>query len=389
MTDKPKSNRRDFLKGKAAVDAIQDKTQRIVDENPIVSPLSDQRMSSYLEQYVKNAMACEFELSFNLHQYPQAGAAAMAAFQLIDQLEDQMTVYREHSEISQLNASAFNRSIPVEPKLFGLLETAQNIFELTGKAFDITASSLSKLWGFDQRNGAIPSAEAIAQTLEQVGSNKVVLNRDQQTVQFTRNGVSIDLGGIGKGYALDQVVKRFNSQGIDDFLIHGGQSSVCAFGSSNVLIKNDVNSSEDTRNDSNSIVAAANALESAGWEIGVSHPTIPATRLGTVTLVDQALGTSGTARQGFYHQGKRYGHIIDPRTGWPTDHFLSTTVVSNSAAWSDALATAFYVMQIEEIESFCQEHPDIGAILVLPDKKAKNKIRVVTFNLDQRWNPES
>ena len=115
--------------------------------------------------------------------------------------------------------------------------------------------------------------------------------------------------------------------GIRDFAIHGGQSSVLCGGD---YLTNDGDSG-------------------AGWPIGLSHPVLPEVRLAHFNLRGRALGTSGSGRQGFFHQGKRYGHIIDPRTGWPTDHFLSTTVISPSAALSDALATAFFVMDIEEL----------------------------------------
>ena len=96
-----------------------------------------------------------------------------------------------------------------------------------------------------------------------------------------------------------------------------------------------------------------------------------------------ALGTSGTARQGFFHQGKRFGHIIHPKTGWPTDHFLSTTVISESAELSDALATAFFVMPIESVEAICRQRTDIAAVLVSASPgKDKAEVQLDWFNLD-------
>ena len=112
---------------------------------------------------------------------------------------------------------------------------------------------------------------------------------------------------------------------------------------------------------------------------------MPNCRLAEFKLLNQALGTSGTGRQGFFHQGKRYGHIIDPRTGWPTDHVLSSTVISPSAALSDALATAFFVMKLNEVEDYCKAHPDVAALLVVPSK-AKGQIQLEWFNLnDDQW----
>jgi thiamine biosynthesis lipoprotein len=108
--------------------------------------------------------------------------------------------------------------------------------------------------------------------------------------------------------------------------------------------------------------------------------------LAEVYLRNQALGTSGTARQGFYHQGKRYGHIIDPRTGWPSDRYLSTTAISPSAAVSDALATAFFVMPLESVKTYCDNHPEVSAIIVSENPAAKGPVAIETFNLiEDSW----
>ena len=116
MTELPESNRRDFLKGRSAFEAVRNKADEIDLELPseLTASESKDRQSAYVEQYAKNAMACEFELSFNMHQYRQAGAAAMAAFQLIDDLEQQMTIYRADSELSEINREAFQREIDFE-----------------------------------------------------------------------------------------------------------------------------------------------------------------------------------------------------------------------------------------------------------------------------------
>lgn len=367
MTDENiESNRRDFLTGQSALNAAREKAAQALEEHKhgsIGGPESVDRQTGYVEQYCKNAMACEFELLFNLHQYPQSGAAAMEAFQLIDDLEDQLTVYRDHSELSRLNQRAFDEPVPVEKRLFEVLQQATSIHASTGGAFDVTSSPLTRLWGFDKRSGSLPEPGEIESTLEHVGVQHIQLDAIAQSVRFLKQGVSINLGGIGKGHALDRVGELFETHSIRDFVIHGGQSSVLAGGSSKTLPGNDA----------------------TGWSVGVTHPTIPGIRLGEVTLNNQALGTSGTARQGFYHQGKRYGHIIDPRTGWPTSHFLSTTVIAPSAAEADALATAFYVMRLEEIESFLINRNDVGAILVAEDQSQKDKIRTTVINLDGQW----
>jgi thiamine biosynthesis lipoprotein len=370
MPNRP-SNRRDFLSGRAAARAIADTVNSISASTPQsnASAGSLQRQSAYLEEYSKPAMACQFQLLFNMHQYPQSGATVGEAFELIDGLEDQMTVYRDHSEISQLNRTAFNGPVKVEQRLFGLLQSALNVHRETGGAFDITAGQLSKLWGFEQRSAEIPDDQAIQTTLQTVGSHHITLDDDAETVSFATEGLKINLGGIGKGFAIDRTAGLLRIEGINDFAIHGGQSSVLCAG--NNVTQNSVPSA-DTQ---------------TGWPIGLSHPVLPEIRLATFHLKDQALGTSGSGRQGFFHQGKRLGHIIDPRTGWPTDRFLSTTVISPSAALSDALATAFFVMTLEEIESYCRTHQDVAAVITLGDPTAgRGDVELVWFNLgDDDW----
>lgn len=365
-TDRP-SNRREFLSGKSAAKAIGDTINAISSQVPdhVNVAGSVQRQTAYLEQYSKPAMACQFELLFNMHQYSQSAEVTGQAFALIDELEDQMTVYRDHSEISRLNGLAFKQRVKVEVRLYELLQRAKEISEATGGAFDITSGQLSRLWGFEQRAGEIPAASAIQETLTVTGSDHVILH-DQQQVSFSIDGVKVNLGGIGKGYAIDRVGSLLRIEGISDFAIHGGQSSVLCAG-------DNTTESGDT---------------SKGWPIGLSHPVLPEIRLATFHLTDQALGTSGSGRQGFFHQGKRYGHIIDPRTGWPTDRYLSTTVITPSAALSDALATAFFVMPLEEIENYCRQHTDVAAVIVTGAPTAgRGDVELQWFNLtDDQWD---
>lgn len=346
-------NRREFLTGVGAIKAVVDHAQQPFQTETWTN--TDQAEGLW-EQYSKPAMACQFEISFNLHQYCQASTATMLAFQLIDDLEDQLTVYRSHSEVSQLNRTPAGTWVPTEPGLFALLKLAKKIHDDTDGAFDVTAGQLSHLWGFESRSGKLPSEREIAEALKNVDSRLLNLAEPDFQVSRSQEAVKINLGGIGKGYALDQVAGLLEEKGIGDFSIHGGQSSVLTRGSS--------------------------GQSDAGWQVGLSHPTAAGVRLGLVRLNNQALGTSGTARQGFFHKGKRYGHIIDPRTGWPCSHHLSTTVVSDSAAISDALATAFFVMETSAVEAYCTKHPKIKALLVHGAGKSSGRVKVIAFNFE-------
>jgi thiamine biosynthesis lipoprotein len=271
-----------------------------------------------------------------------------------------MSIYRENSEVSAINRMAGGQAVKVEPQLFGLLQLAAQIHDETAGAFDITTLPLSSIWGFDRRDGRLPAPDEIAVALKSVGCDKLKLDPSKSSVEFSVPGLSINLGGIGKGYALDRVVELLESCEIRDFIVHGGQSSVVARGSQNV---------DDL---------------SVGWSVGLSHPLMPDRRLAEIKLRNEALGTSGTGRQGFFVDGRRYGHIIDPRTGWPTDHFLSTTVISHSAALSDALATAFFVMPLAEVETWCRDHEQVKVICVVGGRAGQ--IELEWFNLaEEDW----
>ena len=356
------SNRREFITGMGAIKTIRENANAQLDAvDASWSSTGDD--AGVWEQYAKRAMACEFEISFNLHQYRQAASATMLAFQLIDDLEDQLTIYRDHSEVSQLNQLAPQTPQAVEVGLLELLRMAKQIHQDTGGAFDVTSGQLSQLWGFESRKGAVPLEDKIASVLKLVGSDFLVIDEANQKLSITETGVKINLGGIGKGYSLDRVAELFAQHSIYDFVIHGGQSSVLARGGSGELV-------------------ADEPAEQRCWRVGISHPTAAGVRLAEIQLRNQALGTSGTARQGFFHRGKRYGHIIDPRSGWPTNHFLSTTVVSPLAAVSDALATAFFVMKPEEIFAFCENRPELKAVLVSEVSRNSTRVKVTTINFN-------
>lgn len=302
-------------------------------------------------------MACEFEVLLNAKQYAHGTETAMAALDLVDSLEAQLTVYRHDSEVSQLNSSAHAHPVEVEPRLFGLLERAAEIHRETSGAYDVTSGPLSKIWGFYRREGRVPSDVEIQQALAQVGMQHVVLDAAGQTLQFNRPGVELNLGSIGKGYALDRVAGLLQEAGIEDFLLHGGNSSVLARGT-----------------------AAANPDGKQGWWVGVRHPLRPDKRLGQIRLRDRALGTSGSGTQFFIHEGRRLGHILDPRTGRPVEGMLSTTVAAATGADADALATALYVLGPEAAIEYCRRHPGISAVSMSPAANA-TQANVLIWNL--------
>jgi thiamine biosynthesis lipoprotein len=309
----------------------------------------------------RSAMACEFEVLLNQHQYSNGPERALEALEIIERLENKLSVYKTHSDLSLLNRFGAKRPVAISTDTLALLQLAQDIHGLTGGAFDVTAGSLSDAWGFSRRQGELPTPEKIASALEFVGSQLVQLDTALSQASLTRDGVKTNPGGIGKGYALDRAAHYLAQAGIDDYLIHGGLSSVIARG--------------DRQHPS----------VGGGWLVSLRHPLRLEQVLGTIRLRDQALGTSGSGKQFFHFGGQRYSHIIDPRTGWPAQGMLSATVICRSGAVADALATALFVMGSEKALEFCAQHPAISAILLVADKK-RGHPRIELANTSQwQW----
>ena len=376
------------MRGRVSIEAGPESgRQSQAGEPSLQSPSLEQ--TSYLQHFSKRAMACDFEVFFNLNQHEQSGNATANAFELIDRLESQLSIYREDSEVSRMNREAGEGPFLVSPVVQELLQRSLELYRSTKGAFDITSTPLSEAWGFTQRAPKRPAEEELAAALQSVGSEQISLSNGE--VQFGLPGLSVNFNSIGKGYAVDRAVETLLEEWVYDFVIHGGQSSVAARGSSSVKADHDLTLTKSQLEDSNVQTDEAKTVEGSqeeeapevlesGWTVGLSHPFVPNRRLAEITLRDQSLSTSGTARQGFFHKGRRYGHVIDPRTGWPTDHFLSATVICDSTAMSDALATAFFVMSLEEVEAFCDRHSEVAAILIVPKSKSGG-VTIETFNL--------
>lgn len=299
-------------------------------------------------------MACRFEVLLHPGR-PECGPeAAFHALDSVSHLENLLSVYLPTSEFSLLNDRAFHQPVHVSESTLQVIELGLEVFRQTDGAFDLTAARLSKVWGFYRRQGKMPSDSEIQDALQSVGSQHIQIDSSNRMVRFDRP-IEINSGGIGKGFAIDSAAASLRAAGVEDFAFHGGKSSLLCRGNQNVLD------------------------DASGWRIAVRHPEQSERILGALILKDQALGTSGPANQFFYFRGKRYGHIIDPRTGWPADGMLSVTVLHPMAGWADALATGLYVLGIEKAIAFCERNPQVGMLAILPTKQ--NACEVVTCNI--------
>jgi thiamine biosynthesis lipoprotein len=292
-----------------------------------------------LLHFSRSAMATIFEVVFPFGT-SQAHAAALEALDLVDVLEEQMTVYREGSEVNDINHRAAASAIPVEENLFSLFQVSERLYRETGGAFDIAAGKLIKAWGFFRGPPQVPSPEELKLALAVTGTKHLKLDVEQRTIRFHQPGLELNLGSIGKGYALDRAVELLaNRWGMTSALLHGGRSSVLALGHA--------------------------PGSTCGWAVGITHPWNPAARLVVVQLQDQALGTSAATFKHLVHEGRKLGHILDPRTGWPAAGVASASVLAPTAAEADALATAFYVRGEAFAREYCAAHPELGAVMLV------------------------
>src|SRR5690349_1292448 len=304
------------------------------------APSAPERATTFdLIRARRPAMGSFFEVGLPAHT-PAAVALAESALDLIDALEAQLTVYRDDSEVSRLNATAHLGPVEVEPGLFALPEKAVTIGLETGGAYDVTAGALSVAWGFFRGPKRVPDPDTLADARARTGQHHLTLDANAQTVAFDRPGVVINLGSIGKGYAIDRAVEVVAAHWWPtSALVHGGRSSLYALGSPPDRF-------------------------GGRWEIAVRNPFRPESPLGIVRLRNRGMGTSGTDFQRFEVDGRVYGHILDPRTGEPVLGPASVTVLAPSAAEADALSTAFYLLGPEGAEAYIASHPDVGAIFV-------------------------
>jgi thiamine biosynthesis lipoprotein len=297
-----------------------------------------------------HAMATRFELVLHGENQMALRAAGEEALREIERLESQLSLYRSSSEIAHLNAHAASGPVRVSPGVFALLRQAKELHQESGGAFDITIAPLVKCWGFMHGTGRLPGAQELAEGRARVGMHLVELNAEDFTVRFLREGVMLDLGAIGKGYAIECAAEILREAGITGALLHGGTSTIQAIG---------------------------HPAEADAWFVALPNPGSPATRakansdvLATVPLKDEAMSVSAVWGKSFEAEGKKFGHVLDPRTGEPARASLMAAVVLRSATETDALSTALLIAGASGHARLAKLRPGMRTLLVTgsPDK---------------------
>jgi thiamine biosynthesis lipoprotein len=280
---------------------------------------------SGLRRFGHEAMAASFEV-FVIHEDSlYAEQAAYAAFEGLDRIETDLSRFIENSDVSRINSLGKGRPLQIGLSTFECLQIGLEMFKQTNGAFDVTFGSLQK--------GRVCYAHQSSLKGGHSPPYELKLDESKHTVELLDDGIKIDLGGIGKGYAADKMGQLLGEWGIDTALISAGQSTVLPIGAPAGL---------------------------PGWPVSISDPADYSRVLAKVHLVGRALSASGIHKR---------SHIINPRSGKPATGKLAAWATAKTAAVADALSTTFMVMAVDEVRAFCEADANTSAIIIPKGKK--------------------
>jgi thiamine biosynthesis lipoprotein len=259
-------------------------------------------------------------------------------------LHDTINRFDEQSELSKLNQTASVQPFACSKRLWDILQQARRGYSITHGAFDVTVGPLMELWGFHRKRETLPSDAEIEEALQKVGMDKIAFDDRKHTVSFTADGMSLDLGGIAKGYALDRVVAILKTYHINRGLVDLGGNISC------------LNQPPPAR---------------PSYAIGIRNPFDTSSLLGRIQIVGRAIATSGNYERYVEIQGQTIAHIVDPRSGRPVSDVQSVTVITPSGTDSDILSTALFVAGEPLLDEVHQTMPDTTVIRVLLDEDGR------------------
>jgi len=259
--------------------------------------------------------------------------AVMAELRRIDDL---MSHYKPESQLSQINQYANERPVQVDKELFDLIKLSTHYSQITEGAFDITYASVGYL--YDYPHHVHPTEQQIRETLPAVNWRNMLFDEEHHTVRFEHPGMRIDLGGIGKGYAVDRGIDILKARGIQRALVTAG-------GDSRII----------------------GDRMGRPWLIAIRHPDNPNKVVTRIPLSDSAVSTSGDYERFFDEGGVRYHHIIDPRTGHSASKVRSATILAPTATQTDGMSKTAFVLGPEKALEIINRMPEYDAVFVLPD----------------------
>ncbi len=281
----------------------------------------------------------QIKVSIDPVKYGEARAkdAINKAFDEIKRIEDIYSVYKDTSEISRINRLKKNETLQITDEAFNLIRKTLDYSERTDGAFDITVKPLVDLWANARKIKKLPDEYELKSVLGRVGYQNVVLDEAIRTIHFKKESMGIDLGGAAKGYATDRAIRALEDSGIKNALVASGGDMYC--------------------------LGKKSAREP--WKVGIRHPRGKDRIFLEILLKEKAISTSGDYERYFILDGKRYSHIIDPRTGYPIgDDIVSASVIAPDSTTSDILATAMCILGEKGFDMIKKESGGIDVVLV-------------------------
>ena len=271
----------------------------------------------------------------------------------ITRIEKLISSWDSNSETSLINKNAGIKPVKVSLELLKLIERSKQISEITDGAFDISYASLDQVWKFDGSMKDIPTDEQIVKALANVGHEKIILDQKAQTVFLKEKGMKISFGAIGKGYAAKKAKELLISKQVIAGIINAGGD----------------------------LTTWGTKASGEKWLIGIANPKSKGKIFSWIPVVESSVATSGNHERFITFEGKRYSHIIDPRTGYPSTGVNSVSVFAKSAELCDALATAVYILGKEDGLALINQLADTEVILV-DDRNVMHKTEGISFERD-------
>jgi thiamine biosynthesis lipoprotein len=288
----------------------------------------------------QDKMGTRVEIQLWMDDEPQARQLIAAGMAEFDRIEAGMSTYRESSEISAVNRQAATAPMTISAELFNLVRRSVDLSVQTGGAFDITYDSVGYLYDFRARER--PADSVIADNLAAIDYRHIQLDADRSTIRFTRPGTRINLGGIAKGYACEQVAALLRKAGVENALINAGG---------------------DTR--------MLGDRRGKPWVVGIRNPDDESRWVTRLALDDEAISTSGDYERFFDEDGVRYHHILDPKSGKPATGMRSVTIIGPDGTVTDGLSTSVFVLGVERGLALIEATPGYAAVIIDAERKVR------------------
>jgi thiamine biosynthesis lipoprotein len=272
-------------------------------------------------EYHGSAMGTSISLYFWTDNEVNAAKAAEAVFKEMKRIDGVMTTWTPDSEVSKINAAAGDKPVVVSDETFAVIERAQDVAKRTRGIFDITVGAFRGLWKFDQdMDGTLPDPAEVKKRLSLIGYRDLVLDAKKKSVFLRRKGMSITLGGIAKGYAVDKCVKLLHELGFVSFMVQAGGD-----------------------------MYISGKKGDKPWIVGIRDPRgATVSTFASTAIEDHSFSTSGDYERGFVKDGVRYHHILDPRTGQPSRASRSVTIKAKDAFTADAWSKVLFILGPKE-----------------------------------------